>query len=117
MHCGMRLLDVPHSIAKEAEAEAANLVPAAESAIQKARQAAVTLRGQPQELTLPYLHDLATSRLHSWLSAQKDVSGFQVASQQTGQTDLFLTFRPPASCMRMSQGMNLELTSSRGCAL
>ena len=117
MHCRVRLLNVPHSIAKEAEAEAANLVPAAESAIQKARQAAVTLRGQPQELTLPFLHDLAASRLHSWLSAQKDVSGFQVASQQTGQTDIFLTFRPPASCLKMSQGMNLELTSSRGCPL
>ncbi|CAK0757182.1 hypothetical protein CVIRNUC_002519 [Coccomyxa viridis] len=73
--------DTAQSIAKEAEAEAANLVPAAESAIQKARQAAVTLRGQPQELTLPFLHDLATSRLHSWLSAKKDVSGFQVASE------------------------------------
>lgn len=27
---------------------------------------------------MPYLHDLAVSQLHSWLSAQKDVSGFQV---------------------------------------
>ena len=91
MHCGVRFLDVLHSIAKEAEAEAARLVPAAESAIQKARQAAVTPRGQPQELTLPYLHDLATSRLHSWLSAQKDVTGFQVAPQQTAHLDVSTT--------------------------
>ena len=27
---------------------------------------------------MPYLHDLAVSQLHSWLAAQKDISGFQV---------------------------------------
>ena len=75
---GVRSLNVSNSIAKEAEAEAAKLMPAAETAIQSARQAVMTLRGQPQELTLPYLHDLAAARLRIWLSAQKDVSGFQV---------------------------------------
>ena len=65
-------------IATEAAAEASRLVPAAESAIQNARQAAMALRGQPHELTVPYLHGLAASRLHSWLATQEDASGFQV---------------------------------------
>ena len=38
----------------------------------------MTLRGQPQELTLPYLHDLAASQLHSWLASQEDGSALQV---------------------------------------
>lgn len=69
MHC---------RIATEAEAEASKADPAAETAIQTARQAAMTLRGQPQELTMPYLHDLAAYQLQSWLAKQKNVSAFQV---------------------------------------
>ncbi len=43
----------------------------------------MTLRGQPQELTLPYLHDLAASQLRSWLETQRDVSAFQVHAPQS----------------------------------
>ena len=105
---GVRLLNVPRSIVKEAEAEAAKLVPAAESAIRKARQAAMTLRSQPQELTLPYLHDLAASRLHSWFSAQKDVSGFQVAPQQTAQMDNFTTCKLHEEVSRYEPDANVQ---------
>ncbi len=89
-------------IATEAEAEASRLVPAAETAIQTARQAALTLRGQPQELTLPYLHDLAASQLHSWLATQKDVSSFQVHAPQTVHLlcDLWVTGLPPLIIVR-----------------
>ena len=69
----------------EAEGEASRLVPAAEAGIQSACQAAMTLCGQPQELTLPYVHDLAASQLHSWLASQKDVSAFQVHAPEGGR--------------------------------
>ena len=42
----------------------------------------MTLCGQPQELTLPYLHDLAASQLHSWLPSQEDVSAIQVHARE-----------------------------------
>ena len=60
------------------EQEAAKLVPAAEAAVQAARQAALALRGTLQELSLELLHDLAAKRLQAWLREHPDAADFQV---------------------------------------